>query len=356
MIQQFPRCHILQTSEWAEVKQEIGWQSKQMTWNNDDGQIIAAANVLIRTIRPLRIGPKLAVGYIPRGPLLDWQEVTLRRKILTELEQFARKERLVFLKIDPEIILGTGIEGTENSTENDIDSEVLAELIARGWKRSAEQIQFRNTAILNLEGVEEDWLKKMKQKSRYNLRLAQRSGVTVRLARENELPDLYHLYAQTAARDNFIIREEKYYLAVWKKFINAGLAEALIAEIEGLIVAGLLLFHIGKKAWYLYGMSSSLHRDKMPNYILQWEAMRLAKSKGCLVYDLWGAPDVFDESDPMYGVYRFKEGLGATVIRTPGALDFPVKSFLYFLYQKLLPRLLSITRWFRRSRLQQEIN
>ena len=69
-------------------------------------------------------------------------------------------------------------------------------------------------------------------------------------------------------------------------------------------------------------MSRNAHREKMPTYLLQWEAMKHAKAKGCTVYDLWGAPDVFDESDSMWGVYRFKEGLGGKVVRTLGAWDF----------------------------------
>ncbi|MHB8089811.1 MAG: lipid II:glycine glycyltransferase FemX, partial [Anaerolineaceae bacterium] len=209
--------------------------------------------------------------------------------------------------------------------------------------------------VLDLTGTEEDWLQRMKQKARYNLRLAQRSGVSIRLANDDELPALYRLYAQTAARDHFIIREEEYYLGVWRRFIKAGMADALIAEVEGQLVAGVLLFHFGKRAFYLYGMSSPLYREKMPNNLLQWEAMRLARSKGCDVYDLWGAPDVFDESDSMFGVFRFKEGLGATVIRTVGAWDFPVKPVLYFIYQQVLPRFLDFTRFLRRSKLQQEV-
>jgi lipid II:glycine glycyltransferase (peptidoglycan interpeptide bridge formation enzyme) len=147
-----------------------------------------------------------------------------------------------------------------------------------------------------------------------------------------------------------------YYLMVWNKFIKAGLAHPLVAEVEGQLVAGLVLFHFSNKAWYFYGMSTPLHREKMPNYLLQWEAMRLAKEQGCEVYDLWGAPDVFNADDRMNGVFRFKEGLGAKVLRTAGAWDYPVKPFLYFLYQQILPRFLKITRRMRRGRLQQEVS
>lgn len=355
LIVDLPLSHLLQTSEWAEVKSEVGWFSKPLVWKDDRGRIVGAASLLIRTLRPLGIGPKMSIGYIPRGPMLEWCDEELRRKILDELQEIARNEGLLFLKIDPEIELGRGIPGEDDETRNPVGMEFIEELRRRNWLFSKEQIQFRNTAILNLGGTEDEWLKRMKQKARYNLRLAQRSGVMVRLADDNELPVLYQMYAQTAARDGFIIREMEYYLSVWRRFMHAGMADPLIAEVNGELVAGLVLFHFGKKAWYLYGMSTPLHREKMPNYLLQWEAMRLAKAKGCELYDLWGAPDVFDASDSMYGVFRFKEGLGATVLRTAGAWDYPVKPFWYFLYNQVLPRFLSITRWLRRGRLQQEI-
>jgi lipid II:glycine glycyltransferase (peptidoglycan interpeptide bridge formation enzyme) len=195
----------------------------------------------------------------------------------------------------------------------------------------------------------------MKQKTRYNLRLAQKNGVTVRTAELKDLPMLYQMYAETAQRDNFIIRLEEYYLDVWNKFIQSGMAEALIAEVEGKPVAGLVYFYVGKQAWYVYGMSTNLHREKMPNYLLQWEAMRAAKAKGCLIYDLWGAPETFAKDDAMYGVYRFKEGLGGIVVRTMGAWDLPAKKIAYFVFQNVIPRILSITRLIRRRQIQQEV-
>lgn len=350
-----PNSHVLQTTEWAEVKSEVGWISHPLTWKNDKGEITAAANILVRTMQPLGVGRKMAIGYIPRGPMLDWSDANLRQKVFKDIEQFTRERGLIFLKIDPDLESGRGIPGDESAQENPLGKLVTDEIVQRKWRYSVEQIQFKNTAVLDLTGTEEDWLKRMKQKARYNLRLAQRSGVSIRLANDDELPALYHLYAQTAARDHFIIREEDYYLGVWRRFINAGMADALIAEVEGQLVAGVLLFHFGKRAFYLYGMSSPLYREKMPNNLLQWEAMRLARSKGCDVYDLWGAPDVFNESDSMFGVFRFKEGLGATVIRTVGAWDFPVKPVLYFIYQRVLPRFLDFTRFLRRSKLQQEV-
>ena len=109
-------------------------------------------------------------------------------------------------------------------------------------------------------------------------------------------------------------------------------------------VAGLFIFYFDKRAWYLYGMSTQKHREKMPNYLLQWDAIKAARSRSCTQYDLWGAPDNFDETDSMWGVFRFKDGLGGKVIRTPGAWDFPVRPNLYSLYMNILPRILGILR------------
>jgi len=195
----------------------------------------------------------------------------------------------------------------------------------------------------------------MKQKTRYNIRLAEKKSITVRQAVKNELPQLYKIYAETSIRDNFVIRPEEYYLHVWNTFRDAGMAFPLAAEFEHEIIAGLILFIFGKRAWYLYGMSSEQHREKMPNYLLQWEAIRFAKRKGCLTYDLWGAPDKFDESDNMQGVYRFKEGLGGTTTRFIGAWDYTDRPNLYNLYSNLLPRILTVMRRQGKNQTRREI-
>ncbi len=122
------------------------------------------------------------------------------------------------------------------------------------------------------------------------------------------------------------------------------LAEPLIAEVDGEPVAALFVFYFARRAYYVYGMSRDAHREKMPTYLLQWEAMKRAKARGCRAYDLWGAPEVFDESDSMWGVYRFKEGLGGKVVRTLGAWDFAPNPFWYKLYSELIPRLLDVMR------------
>jgi lipid II:glycine glycyltransferase (peptidoglycan interpeptide bridge formation enzyme) len=229
-----------------------------------------------------------------------------------------------------------------------------------GWRFSEEQVQFRNTVLVDLRDDEEKLLERMKQKTRYNIRLAMRKGVAIRQGTQADIPLLYRMYAETSVRDGFVIREERYYRALWGAFMGGNLpphgdqassgenaqpyAIPLIAEVAGEPVAALILFLFASKAWYLFGMSREAHRERMPNYLLQWEAMLLAKRQGCRVYDLWGAPDDFKDTDPMWGVYRFKEGLGGEVERQIGAWDLPLKPFYYYLYTQILPRFLNIIR------------
>jgi peptidoglycan pentaglycine glycine transferase (the first glycine) len=352
IISSLPGAHILQTWEWAEGKQSNGWKMAPQTWQDDFGQVQAAAMVLERSIS----FSGLRVLYIPRGPILDWSDAELRNRVLDDLQALAAKRRAIFIKIDPEVILGCGIPNTSDAKENETGRAVETDLKARGWLFSDSQVQFRNTVWLDLKGSEEDLLGRMKQKTRYNLHLAERKGVCLRTASLTDLPILYKMYAETSVRDGFVIRSESYYQKVWETFIKGEMAEGLIAEVEGEPVGGLMLFHFAGKAWYLYGMSRQAHRDKMPNYLLQWEAMRRAKALGCTFYDLWGAPDTFDDTDPMWGVFRFKEGLGGQVIRSLGAWDYSPRPIYYSLYTQVLPRLLDLMRRSGKARTRQEVS
>lgn len=340
-----PGAHILQTAEWGQFKALYGWQPLPRVWRDAQGVVQAAALVLRRSAPG-----GLHMLYAPRGPLLDWSDAPLRKRVLADLQALARSQHAIAIKIDPELIVGFGVPGTETEQANPAGAAALADLQAAGWRFSGEPVQFRNTVWLDLAGDEADWLARMKQKARYNLRLAQRKGVQVREGGAEDLAMLYSLYAETSVRDGFLIREEGYYRALWQRMLAQGLAAPLIAEVEGQAVGAVFLFAFAGRAWYLYGMSREAHREKMPNYLLQWEAMRWAKARGCRTYDLWGAPDVFDESDAMWGVFRFKEGLGGQVVRTAGAWDYPASALLYGLYTRVLPRILAVMR--RRGRAQ----
>jgi peptidoglycan pentaglycine glycine transferase (the first glycine) len=341
MILTLPGRHILQSWEWGEAKRISGWKPAYKTWWDTDDQIAAAALILTRSISLKGIEFPLRIMYLPRGPILrDWMGHALRTKVLADLRTFGKQQNAVFIKMDPEVECGRGVAGDDGADDNPLTQELLADLKANEWIPSPEQVQFRNTMLIDLSPDAEQLLANMKQKTRYNVRLAERRGVSIRPGVVSELDLLFKMYAETSVRDGFTIRNSEYYLSLWRDFISAGLAEPLLAEIDGEPVAGVIIFRFGGRAWYMYGMSREAHREKMPNYLLQWEAMVRAKQAGCVEYDLWGAPDDFAESDDLWGVYRFKAGLGAEVVRFIGAWDLPINHLLYRAYSQLIPRVL----------------
>jgi len=345
-IAQLPRPHLLQTWQWAKAKSSFGWRAHYRTWESSGGQLQAAAQILERSIKLPFSSKTLRMHYVPKGPLLaDWGDVDLRRRVLDGLREFANERGAFFTKIDPDLALGYSLPGEENARENPTGAEFVNELKLVGWRFSNEQVQMRNTMLIDLEKSEDDLLAAMKQKTRYNVRLASRKGVVVRQGGQDDFAALYQMYAETAVRDGFVIRSEVYYREVWETFFAEDLLIPLVAEVDGQAVAGLMLFIFGEQAWYIYGMSRDIHRKLMPNYLLQWEAIRRAKASGCQVYDLWGAPDDFHSADPMWGVYRFKKGLAAYEARYIGAWDLPLNIWTYRVYSQLWPKIVGLMRW-----------
>jgi len=339
-----PGAHLLQTSQWGEVKIDNGWQPSHWVWRDDQGRVVAGAMLLQRKLAASGLTNRMSVIYVPKGPLLDWSNVSLRGQVLADLADLGRRSGAIFIKIDPDVLVGTGIPGQPGAQECATGVSVLNELHNYGWRLSREQVQFRNTVLIDLTTDLDRLLANMKQKTRYNIRLAQKKSVTVRTGGISDLELLYKLYVETSVRDDFVIRDWCYYQTLWSTMLKAGLAEPLIAEVDGHPVAGVVIFRFARTAWYMQGMSSLLQRDKMPNYLLQWEAIRRSKLAGCQNYDLWGAPDEFSEADPLWGVYRFKEGLGGQVVRHIGAWDLPIRPLVYQLYTQVLPPVLEFMR------------
>ncbi len=330
-----PQPHILQSWLWGEVKARRGWRPLRFLWY-EDNHPVAAAQILVLQRGSLRL------GYIPKGPLLDWTDTQRVGEVLSQLGTYARERGLLLLKIDPDVRADTEAGRTVETC-----------LIQNGWRASFEQVQFRNTMLLDLSPDLDQLMAQMKPKWRYNIHLAVRKGVTVRDATPDDAPLLFAMYAETAVRDNFIIREAAYYRDVWTQFMRAGLSWSLIAEVNGAPVAMAIAFHFGATAWYMYGASRDIERGAMPTYLLQWHIIRRAKEARCTLYDLWGAPEVLEITDPLWGVYRFKAGFGATFVPHLGAYDYAPNKLLYRLYTFLRPRAVGLAQrsyWARMQR------
>ena len=360
IISKLPNPHFLQTYEWGQVKAKYRWTPLYAVWDADgewkvtsDLNVlstfhspVATALILKRQILRNAFAARLSILYSPKGPLLDWTNEALRNRVLDDLQSLAKKQGAIFLKIDPDVVLGTGVPDRVDNVIDNGGQAVTSEMKRRVWGYSSDQIQFKNTVLIDLTLSEEELLARMKQKTRYNIRLAEKKGASVRVGKLEDLPMLYKMYAETSVRDGFVIRDEGYYKTVWNIFMNSNepSCEPLIAEVNGEPVAGIFVFYFASRTYYVYGMSRDVHREKMPSYLLQWEAIKRAKTKGCAVYDLWGAPDIFDESDSMWGVYRFKEGWGGKVVRTLGAWDYAPNPFWYKMYSEIIPRVLDVMR------------
>jgi lipid II:glycine glycyltransferase (peptidoglycan interpeptide bridge formation enzyme) len=209
----------------------------------------------------------------------------------------------------------------------------------QSFTASPHSIQPRRTIVVDLQAEEQAILGRMKQKCRYNIRLAEKKGVSIRPW--EDIPAFHAMLRQSAERDRFAVHALEYYRRAYDLFHSSGACEILMAEAEGVPLAALMVFARGRRAWYVYGGSTDLQRELMPNYLLQWEAMRWARQRGCSEYDLWGVPDhneaVLEDgfakrNDGLWGVYRFKRGFGGEIRRAIPTLDRVFNVPLYRLY------------------------
>jgi lipid II:glycine glycyltransferase (peptidoglycan interpeptide bridge formation enzyme) len=233
-------------------------------------------------------------------------------------------------------------------------------------------IQPRTTIHVDLTRDLDAILAQMKQKWRYNIRLAERKGVIVRAGSADDIATFYRLLQITSKRDRFAIHSFEYYRAAFDLLTARDAARLFIAEYAREPLAAILVTAFGEEAIYLYGASSDAHRARMPNYALHWAAMQWAKARECARYDLWGIADVAwaevdtvvgakhsqdrddkegalpdrtgrqsghglaDASPLPHGLYRFKQGFGGAVVRYAGAYDAVFSRARYWLYTRAL--------------------
>jgi peptidoglycan pentaglycine glycine transferase (the first glycine) len=320
-----PHAHILQTGEWGELKSAFGWEAVRILSGDTGVQIL---------FRKLPLG--FTVAYIPKPVFSNNQSSESRSddfsrskatevattKFWDEVDSVCKKRRAVFLKIEP-----------------DLWEDQPSAFNLQHSTRSPHNIQPPRTISIDLRGTEEEILGRMKQKTRYNIRLAEKKGVTVRAW--DDIPAFHKMMLITGGRDNFGVHSLEYYHRAYDLFHPTGMAELLVAEFDGKPLAALMVFARGRRAWYIYGASTDEERNRMPTYLLQWEAMKWARSKGAEEYDLWGVPDEAEAAleanfetrhDGLWGVYRFKRGFGGELKRAQQAVDRVYNPLLYRLY------------------------
>jgi peptidoglycan pentaglycine glycine transferase (the first glycine) len=301
-----PNAHLLQTGEWGELKSAFGWRPIRIVSGDVGVQIL---------FRRLPLG--FTVGYIPKANVHEslWNEVDL----------VCKQNRAVFLKLEPD------------------SWEDRSPITNSPLRISPHNIQPPRTIIVDIRESEGVILARMKQKTRYNIRLAEKKGVTVRTW--EDIDSFHKMMLVTGGRDGFGIHSLEYYQRAYELMHPKQMCEILVAEFEGKPLAALFVARNGNRAYYLYGASTDEERNRMPTYLLQWEAMKWAKARGCEEYDLWGVPDEEEavleanfetRHDGLWGVYRFKRGFGGQLKRAAQALDRIYNPLLYGAYLRFM--------------------
>lgn len=324
---------FLQSRFWADFKSQSSWTYSRYDVSVDrPGVAPFALSVLVRSL-----GLGLTFAYVPHGPDVAVAESD-RPELLASIAESLRGDlprSCVFVRFDP--------GWYEAESEAGDSAAVPGRPVLGPPLRKASDVQPPDSVVLAIDRPDDELLAGMKPKWRYNVKLAEKKGVTVADEGLAGLSDFYALYETTAARDRIAIHPRSYYERLLS-MRPANEAEARpelrlwIARHEGRALAAIITVYYAGEATYLYGASSDEQRNLMPAYALQWAAMRAARQAGCTSYDLYGIPPVDDPDHPMSGLYRFKTGFGGQVRHYAGAWDYvlrPLARYAFRLAERL---------------------
>jgi lipid II:glycine glycyltransferase (peptidoglycan interpeptide bridge formation enzyme) len=312
-LKKFPEAHLLQTGEWGELKSAFGWDA---IWIAGDG---IGAQILFR-----RLPLGLTFAYIPKGPVFSEPTENAQKDFWAEVDDLCQRRHAIFLKVEQD-----GWENNGSSSLSPHSSFVI----------SPQRVQPRSTLVIDLRGSEEEIFNRMKPKTRYNIRLAGRKEVAVRIS--DDIENFYNVMGVTSRREAFHVHSLEYYRRAYGIFHPCGMCELFLAEFKGRTLAAVMAFASRKTGYYFYGASADEERNRKPTYPLQWEAICWARRRGCIEYDMWGIPDeaagmaeneAEEREDGLWGVYRFKRGFGGTVRRAIQTFDRIYNPLLYKLY------------------------
>ncbi|HEX3029101.1 MAG TPA: peptidoglycan bridge formation glycyltransferase FemA/FemB family protein [Clostridia bacterium] len=311
-----PKGHFMQSPEWAEIKSF--WKNEVVVVEDGNGNIKGSMSILIRKVPLL----PFTMMYAPRGPVCDSHDSETLKQLFLKAKELAKKNRSYVIKMDPDI----EIEDTEFE-------EVIKGIgfrIKRGLK-NYEGIQPRFVFRLDIKNkTEEEIMQAFHQKWRYNIRLAERKGIEIKIGTRDDIAEFYKIMVETGKRDNFVVRSQEYYEKVFD-CLGPNHVRLYLAYHDGKPIAGTIGILYGNKCWYLYGASKNEHRSLMPNYLLQWEMIKWAIASGCDIYDFRGVPGNIDENNPLVGLYKFKVGFKGKFTEFVGMAEYVFNPFAYFI-------------------------
>ena len=330
------KSHFLQSPEWAKVKTD--WKH-EMIVIEDNGEIKGTMSILLRKVPIFN----RYIMYAPRGFVCNEHDKETLEKLTYKAKEIAKKYKAFIFRLDPDI-----------SNEDEEFKKIAKEL---GYKtkdniKNIDQvIQPKYVFRLDISNkTEEELLATFNQKTRYNIRLAIKKGVTTRVGTIEDMETFYNIMKETGSRDNFFIRPIEYFKKIYT-VMGEKHARLIIAEHEGTPISAVMPIMYGNKVWYLYGGSSNKYRNLMPNYLLQFEMMKWGLENKCDIYDFRGVSGFKDENDPQYGVYRFKKGFNGDFVEFVNELYIvfnPVMNFIFNVSEKLYKNLQVIKNKFKK--------
>lgn len=332
-VQAHPAGSFTQSVRWARVKNN--WDFEVVALCGDGGEILGGASVLIQKV-PF-IGTSFL--YAPRGPVCDLHDRAALEELKKGIDLLARQRRAHVFKMDPDIPMS--------------DGEFIRQTQQMGFTQIAgdggfETIQARFNYRLYLQGRgEKELFANLTQKTRYNVRLAVKRGVQIRVAGPEELDEFVRIMQVTGERDGFNVRPKAYF----ERFLSAlgEHARLYMGYYEGQAVCGAIATNYAGKTCYVYGASDNAYRNVMPNYLIQWEMIRWAVETGCTVYDFQGVSgNITDENDHLYGLYRFKRGFNGQLDELAGEFDYVYRPFAYQFVDTAIDAREKLSDWRRR--------
>lgn len=317
-----PKGHFMQSFMWTRVKDN--WQHEFVV-AYDKKKIVGAMLILIRKMPIFNT----TLMYAPRGPVCDIHNKEVFEGLINKTKELAKKYKTYALKIDPDVLI------SDTEFENMVkDMGFLIKNKAKNFEGIQPRFVFR---INNIKGkTEEEMMASFHSKHRYNIRLADKKGVEVKLGSRKDLKDFHKIMLETGVRDGFVTRSLEYFEKMYDEMGKENL-RLYMAYLRGRPIAGTLAILYGNKCWYLYGASSNDHRNVMPNYKLQLEMIKWALENNCDIYDFRGISGNIDENSPLYGLYRFKKGFNGDFTEFIGELELVFNPAMKFCVDKGTP-------------------